>query len=104
MWKLWSNAPANLKYELLEDDEVWFVFDTDNWGPVISEVREKISSKHNWFVAKSNPCFEVWLHCHFEDKKPFFEILKLPETGNDILINLLVDFIQRNIQFISKSD
>ena len=21
--------------------------------------------KHNWFVAQSNPCFEVWLFYHF---------------------------------------
>ncbi len=57
------------KYEFLENDEVWIVFDTDkdkneSRQPQICEVWEFCKRKRGWFVAQSNPCFEVWLHYH----------------------------------------
>jgi hypothetical protein len=27
----------------------------------------------NWYIAQSNPCFEVWLYYHFEAQLPNFE-------------------------------
>ena len=50
-------------------DEVWFVIDTDRWGTKINEIREMCSVKNNWFIAQSNPCFEVWLYYHFKEEK-----------------------------------
>jgi hypothetical protein len=59
----------NPKYELLENDEVWFVIDTDAWEETITQLREKCVEM-NWFVVQSNPCFEVWLYYHCHDKCP----------------------------------
>lgn len=58
---------AQLKFksiELAENDEVWFVIDTDAWFEKIEELREKCEPL-NWKIAQSNPCFEVWLYFHF---------------------------------------
>ena len=55
------------KYELTEEDEIWFVIDTDTWGDKIEELRSGVAEEAelNMFVAQSNPCFEVWLCAHF---------------------------------------
>ena len=52
------------KYELVEGDQVWFVIDTDAWGEAIPELKSLCRSRPGWFVAESNPCFEVWLYYH----------------------------------------
>lgn len=53
-----------------DGDEIWFVIDTDRWGAHIHALRTTCSQKNNWFVAQSNPCFEVWLYFHFERAVP----------------------------------
>jgi hypothetical protein len=67
-----SDSYSNPKFELLDIDEVWFVIDTDKWGAKIDELREKCKKQH-WFIAQSNPCFEVWLYYHFNQNLPTFE-------------------------------
>ncbi len=61
------------KYELNEIDQVWFVIDTDEWKDKISALKESCSQYENWFVAQSNPSFEIWLYYHFHELKPEFE-------------------------------
>ena len=51
-------------------DEIWFIIDTDQWGKEVDELRENVTKHNNWFVAQSNPCFEVWLYFHFKNEKP----------------------------------
>lgn len=53
-------------------DEVWFVIDTDHWntGNKIESLRIHCEEQTNWNVAQSNPCFELWLFYHFNEKKP----------------------------------
>ncbi|KAA6342826.1 hypothetical protein EZS27_009439 [termite gut metagenome] len=52
------------------------VIDTDRWneGDKIENLKSYCKSKNidynGWFVAQSNPCFEVWQYYHFHDKKP----------------------------------
>ena len=60
----------NPSYTLNDDDEVWFIIDTDKWGNEINTLREKVSKHPNWFVGQSNPSFEVWLYYHFTSQKP----------------------------------
>ena len=50
------------KNDFCEFDELWFVIDTDRWREHIHNLRTSCATKHNWFVAQSNPCFEVWLY------------------------------------------
>lgn len=58
-----ANNP-NPEYDLQNDDEVWFVIDTDQWSEAILTLRTQ-AIEHGWNVAQSNPCFEVWLYHHF---------------------------------------
>ena len=85
------------KYFLGKEDKVWFVIDTDRWGSHIPKLRKECQQRVNWFVAQSNPCFEVWLFYHFfreYDKK-------LSLHGNVTSMNKLVeDLIAENIPSI----
>lgn len=66
------------KFTLQENDEVWIVLDTD---PDIANSREEqlkqikvdCKTKNKWFIVESNPCFEVWLFFHQNDKVEEFE-------------------------------
>lgn len=62
------------KYEILDNDEVWFVIDTDSWGEKINELRSFCKENINWNVAQSNPCFEVWLYYHFHEFEDFSDM------------------------------
>jgi hypothetical protein len=50
-------------FELL--DEVWAVFDRDEHPHFESAINRCLAK--NIGIARSNPCFEVWLILHFED-------------------------------------
>lgn len=48
-----------------DNDSIWFVLDVDRWLRADIETLITATEVHNnWHVAISNPCFEVWLHCH----------------------------------------
>jgi hypothetical protein len=58
------------QYDLNEEDMLWLVLDIDRWGDknlsqVCSQARQK-----NYYLAISNPCFEVWLYLHFDNLHP----------------------------------
>lgn len=59
-----ENAKVTGEYDPEDEDEVWFVCDTDRWGSQINDLKLNCSQKSNWNLAVSNPCFEVWLHFH----------------------------------------
>jgi hypothetical protein len=65
-----SHENPNPSYQLNDEDEIWFIIDTDKWGTEINSLRDNLSKHKNWFVAQSNPCFEVWLYYHFEKERP----------------------------------
>lgn len=52
------------EYAPEDTDEIWFVCDTDRWGTQLNELETDCKQQSNWNLAISNPCFEVWLHCH----------------------------------------
>ncbi len=61
----------------IQKDEIWFVIDTDRWNEnnkigILREFCDKqnMSNDNTWFMAQSNPCFEIWLYYHFYDKMP----------------------------------
>lgn len=65
----------NPKYEFIEGDEVWLVFDSDpdrdnSRTPQIQEIKDFCNQTIGWNIAESNVCFEVWLHFHISDQKP----------------------------------
>lgn len=66
------------KFHLQKNDEVWIVLDTDpdksnSREEQINQIKEKCKEKDNWFTVESNPCFEVWLFFHQNDKIEEFE-------------------------------
>jgi len=73
-----SIESSNAKYSFQENDEVWIVFDTDidrdrSRDGQIHTVKMVCSKKPGWFVAESNPCFEVWLYYHKFSENATFE-------------------------------
>jgi hypothetical protein len=60
-------------------DEIWFVIDTDRWneGNKILDLRHFVEKQRKyykgWYIAQSNPAFEIWLYYHFYSEKPKFE-------------------------------
>lgn len=57
-------------YSLDEEDELWMVIDRDYqaWSEkMIKEVAQICHQKAGYFLALSNPCFELWLILHLVD-------------------------------------
>ena len=68
----------NPKYKFQEKDEVWIVIDVDKDKKEsrklqIVEIITFCSENKDWYLAQSNPCFEVWLYAHLFDNIPKFE-------------------------------
>lgn len=66
------------KYSFQQNDEVWIILDSDkdqadSRAPQIIHVLEECNQTPNWFLAQSNPCFEVWLYYHFSINKPIID-------------------------------
>jgi hypothetical protein len=80
-----SEENPNPSYTLNDQDEVWFIIDTDKWGDQINTLRENVSNHQNWFVGQSNPSFEVWLYYHFRNEKPQNEVENWKEYLNTIV-------------------
>jgi predicted PolB exonuclease-like 3'-5' exonuclease len=58
------------KYDLVQDDTLWLMFDVDRWGTKnISAICRQAKQK-KYRLAISNPCFEVWLYLHFDALHP----------------------------------
>ncbi len=52
-------------------DEAWMVIDRDAWTEAdLNEVCRKAREK-GYYVALSNPCFELWLHLHLREHIAF---------------------------------
>lgn len=73
-----SSENPTPKFNLQEQDEVWIVLDSDpdrdgSRKPQIAAVRSEVERRDRWFVAESNPCFEVWLYFHFKELFEEFE-------------------------------
>jgi len=68
--------PPKLLFSEEYKDEVWFVIDTDRWNEsdkiklLKAFCDTKNISRKQWFVAQSNPCFELWLYYHFYVIRP----------------------------------
>jgi hypothetical protein len=73
------------EYGLLDQDEVWFVIDTDAWGEKINQLRAGCTSHKNWNIAQSNPCFEVWLYFHLFDKSAELDQPEVCATWKELL-------------------
>lgn len=52
-------------YNFKESDEFWMIIDKDDW--VLDKWKRKCIEEKNFFIALSNPTFELWLLLHIVD-------------------------------------
>lgn len=84
-----GNEEIESKYDIKEEDEVWFIIDTDQWGVKIDELRGMAEDRLQMYVAQSNPCFEVWLYYHFSATKPEFKDKHVPASWKRYLNEII---------------
>jgi RloB-like protein len=58
-----------VEFMLRDGDQLWLVVDRDSqsWKPREMAEVARSSGQKRYFLAVSNPCFEVWLLVHFEN-------------------------------------
>jgi hypothetical protein len=85
-----------------EDDELWFVMDKDRWKDgILHQLSNDCKDKTNWFMALSNPCFEVWLFAHIQNPKEL-EITKCKDLKT--LLNETIKGGYKVEQFVKMVD
>ena len=71
-----SDVSPKFTLDVSQQDNVWFVIDTDSWGNKITDLRNFCKSQNagldneTWYVSQSNPSFEIWLYYHKFSEKP----------------------------------
>lgn len=61
------------EYDLDRRDELWMIIDRDRNRNNIEKYYQLCQTQNNFFLALSNPCFELWLLLHLKDLKEFTE-------------------------------
>ncbi|WP_147677928.1 RloB family protein [Algibacter pacificus] len=91
---------AKLDFQFKKTDEFWLIIDRDHWETIHKIDFDKLvadcKKENNFFLAMSNPCFEIWLIMHLKDiseynnveKTKLFENLKITSKKNHIDIVL----------------
>ena len=64
------------KYKLDKDDELWIVIDVDRWGDANLNSVARLCKQKGYFLAISNPCFELWLLLHLRSLDDYSEDIK----------------------------
>lgn len=66
---------AKSEYRFRDTDEFWLIIDRDNWEKIHNHSFDKLvedcKKEHNFFLAMSNPCFEIWLILHLKHINEF---------------------------------
>lgn len=71
-----SDVSPKFTLDISQQDNVWFVIDTDSWGSKITDLRNFCKNQNAgldneaWYVSQSNPSFEIWLYYHKFSEKP----------------------------------
>ncbi len=106
---------AKREYNFKSTDEFWLIIDRDHW-----ETKHKIDmgvlvqdckKEKNFFLAVSNPCFEIWLILHLsplvdfstEEQKKIFENKKISDKKHYI-DQVLADCIGNNRGYNKRPD
>lgn len=62
---------AKSSFRFKASDEFWLVIDRDHWETIhkhsFDDIVSDCESEGNFFMALSNPCFELWILLHFVD-------------------------------------
>ena len=66
---------AKKEFNFKNTDEFWLIIDRDHWETIHNHSFEKLvedcNAEKNFFLAMSNPCFEIWLLLHLKDINEF---------------------------------
>ena len=71
-----SDVSPKFTLDVSQQDNVWFVIDTDSWVSKITDLRNFCKNQNAgldneaWYVSQSNPSFEIWLYYHKFSEKP----------------------------------
>lgn len=81
-----------VKYQLEEADELWLLIDRDKSNNPVQKVANIAQSckQKGYFLALSNPCFELWLLLHIrdleaysaEEQKAIFENKRISQSNS----------------------
>ena len=83
------------EYGFKNTDEFWLIVDRDNWESIhklnFDDLVAECKNETNFYLAMSNPCFEIWLVLHFKNLTEFSEeeqalILENAKVGNKNLV------------------
>ena len=86
------------QFKLTTDDELWMVIDVDDWGESkLSEIARLCQQKPGYYLAVSNPSFELWLLLHIKSLQDysdqelgeFAENKKVSSTRNRLEVELV---------------
>jgi hypothetical protein len=62
---------AKKEYRFKNTDEFWLIIDRDDWEIIHNHNFDKLvddcKKEKNFFLAMSNPCFEIWLILHLKN-------------------------------------
>ena len=68
---------AKKEYRFRDTDEFWLIIDRDDWEEIHNHNFDKLvddcKKEGNFFLAMSNPCFEIWLILHLKDLNEYNE-------------------------------
>jgi len=68
---------AKKEYRFKDTDEFWLIIDRDDWEEIhnhnFDTLVDDCKKENNFFLAMSNPCFEIWLILHLKDINEYEE-------------------------------
>lgn len=68
---------AKENYPFKKTDEFWLIIDRDHWETIhkidFNQLVIDCKKEENFFLAMSNPCFEIWLIMHLKDISEYSE-------------------------------
>lgn len=94
---------AKKEYGFKITDEFWLIVDRDDWESIhklsFDDLVTECKNEENFYLAMSNPCFEIWLVLHLKHLSEFSEeeqvlIFENAKIGNKNHIDILVAQLQ----------
>jgi len=78
---------AKKEFHFKKSDEFWLIIDRDDWETIhnynFDDLVKDCNSEKNFFLAMSNPYFEIWLLMHLKNIEEFSESEKQLIIKND---------------------
>ena len=94
---------AKKEYGFKKSDEFWLIIDRDDWESIhklnFDDLVKECKKEENFYLAMSNPCFEIWLVLHLKNLSEFTNqektlIFENAKIGNKNYIDNLVTQLQ----------